>query len=157
MLCNPSLLILGLNVCLCRHSITKSHMGSLTDGCHFFINGELSGHHSCVYRNTQLYFTICFGVLFTEFGSQLSPTFCVCIFKWILLLVNELLGFVRYLLNFRACMNKALIDPLQATENAFVLLCEALMTSCRAIYSSLFFHVLSMNFDWWLYSIVFRD
>ena len=54
-------------------------------------------------------------------------------------------------------MNEALIDPLQATENAFVLLCEALMTSCCTIYSSLFFHVLSMNFDWWLYSIVFWD
>ena len=157
MLCNPSLLILSLYVCLCRHSITKSHMSSLTDGGHFFIYGELSRHHSCVHRNTHLYFTIRFGVLITEFGSHLSSAFRISFFKRIMLLVNKLLSFVWYLLNFRTCMNEALINPLEATENAFVLLSEALMTSCCAIYSSLFFHVLSVNFDWWLYSIVFRD
>ena len=147
MLCNPSLLILILYVCLCRHSITKSHMSSLTDGGHLLIYGELGRHHSCVHRNTHLYFTIRFGVLFTQFRSQLCSAFCISFFERILLLIDELLGFVWYLFNFRACMNEALINPLEAAENAFVLLCEALMTGCCAIYSSLFFHVLSMNFD----------
>ena len=147
MLCNPSLLIFSLYVSLCRHSITKSHMSSLADSGHFFIYGELSRHHSCVHWNTHLYFTIRFRVLITEFGSHLSSTFRVGFFKRIMLLANELLSFVWYLLNFGACMNEALINSLEATEHAFVLLSEALMTGCCAINPTLFFHMLSMNFD----------